>query len=71
MFFQITTVRIHNFQSIEERWQQDFNVMRSCPNIHQLSLGRCTIFNKKAACYLWVSFPFDHDLYIPSEKIKV
>ncbi|KAF8594012.1 hypothetical protein BDV93DRAFT_549352 [Ceratobasidium sp. AG-I] len=49
----------------------DINVIstikKCCPNVEQLWLGRCTMFNKTPACQFWTSFPFDHDSYISSE----
>ncbi|KAJ1307462.1 hypothetical protein OPQ81_001562 [Rhizoctonia solani] len=38
-----------------------------CPKIEALRLGRCTMFNRAAACEFWVGYPFDHDAYIASD----
>jgi hypothetical protein len=42
-------------------------VKRCCPDLEELWLGRCTMFNRTPACNFWQSFPFDHDSYISSE----
>jgi len=42
-------------------------VKKHCPELEQLWLGRCTMFNRSPACPFWASFPFDHDSYISSE----
>ncbi|KAG8703311.1 hypothetical protein FRC09_004232 [Ceratobasidium sp. 395] len=42
-------------------------VKEYCPNLEELRLGRCTIFNSPAACDFWQSFPFDHDSYMSSQ----
>jgi hypothetical protein len=38
-----------------------------CPDLEELRLGRCTVFNSPPVCDFWRSFPFDHDSYISSE----
>ncbi|KAG9081829.1 hypothetical protein FS749_007356 [Ceratobasidium sp. UAMH 11750] len=42
-------------------------VKECCPNLEELRLGRCTIFNCPSACDFWRSFPFDHDSYMSSQ----
>ncbi|KAG8702943.1 hypothetical protein FRC08_003156 [Ceratobasidium sp. 394] len=42
-------------------------VKEFCPNLEELRLGRCTIFNSASACDFWHSFPFDHDSYMSSQ----
>ncbi|KAJ1307455.1 hypothetical protein OPQ81_001555 [Rhizoctonia solani] len=39
-------------------------VKKYCPELEELILGRCTMFNRSPACDFWVSFPHDHDAYM-------
>lgn len=39
-------------------------VKQHCPQLEELILGRCTMFNRHPACDFWVSFPHDHDAYM-------
>jgi len=42
-------------------------VKECCPDLEELRLGRCTVFNSSSACDFWRSFPLDHDSYMSSE----
>ncbi|KAG8794982.1 hypothetical protein FRC12_019309 [Ceratobasidium sp. 428] len=42
-------------------------VKKYCPNLQELWLGRCTMFNRTPACHFWETFPFDHNSYISDE----
>ncbi|KAF8688991.1 hypothetical protein RHS03_09217, partial [Rhizoctonia solani] len=39
-------------------------VKEHCPELEELVLGRCTMFNRSPACDFWSSFPHDHDAYM-------
>jgi hypothetical protein len=39
-------------------------VKKHCPELEELILGRCTMFNRSPACDFWSSFPHDHDAYM-------
>ncbi|CUA76031.1 hypothetical protein RSOLAG22IIIB_02038 [Rhizoctonia solani] len=39
-------------------------VKKYCPQLEELILGRCTMFNRYPACDFWASFPHDHDAYM-------
>ncbi|KAG8770401.1 hypothetical protein FRC12_004289 [Ceratobasidium sp. 428] len=38
-----------------------------CPNLEELRLGRCTVFNSPTICKFWQTFPLDHDSYMSIE----
>ncbi|KAH7308253.1 hypothetical protein B0J17DRAFT_634505 [Rhizoctonia solani] len=42
-------------------------VKQWCPNLQELRLGRCNMFNRSPACEFWRSFPFEHDSYISND----
>ncbi|KAH7341845.1 hypothetical protein B0J17DRAFT_765850 [Rhizoctonia solani] len=42
-------------------------VKRCCPDLEELRLGRCSMFNRSPACEFWREFPFEHDSYISSD----
>ncbi|KAG9098691.1 hypothetical protein FRC07_010603, partial [Ceratobasidium sp. 392] len=42
-------------------------VKECCPDLEELRLGRCTIFNSPSACDFWRAFPLDHDSYMSSQ----
>jgi hypothetical protein len=42
-------------------------VKKHCPQLEELRLGRCTMFNRIPACDFWVSFPHEHDAYISDD----
>ncbi|KAG8784454.1 hypothetical protein FRC12_018674, partial [Ceratobasidium sp. 428] len=42
-------------------------VKEYCPNLEELRLGRCTVFNSPTICKFWQTFPLDHDSYMSIE----
>ncbi|CAE6502079.1 unnamed protein product [Rhizoctonia solani] len=42
-------------------------VKKYCPDLQELRLGRCNMFNRSPACKFWGSFPFEHDSYISND----
>ncbi|KEP53903.1 hypothetical protein V565_024990 [Rhizoctonia solani 123E] len=42
-------------------------VKRYCPDLQELRLGRCNMFNRSPPCKFWRSFPFEHDSYISND----
>ncbi|ELU40432.1 hypothetical protein AG1IA_05536 [Rhizoctonia solani AG-1 IA] len=42
-------------------------VKRYAPNLEELWLGRCTMFNRSPACGFWSAFPLEHNSYIALE----
>ncbi|CAE6411002.1 unnamed protein product [Rhizoctonia solani] len=42
-------------------------VKQHAPNLEELWLGRCTMFNRSPACEFWGAFPLEHDSYISLE----
>ncbi|QRV89394.1 hypothetical protein RhiJN_17412 [Ceratobasidium sp. AG-Ba] len=49
----------------------DINVIKMVksysPDLEELRLGRCTMFNCTPACLFWENFPFDHNSYISDQ----
>ncbi|CAE7146234.1 unnamed protein product [Rhizoctonia solani] len=39
-------------------------IKKYSPQLEDLILGRCTMFNRQPACDFWASFPHDHDAYM-------
>ncbi|KAG8794989.1 hypothetical protein FRC12_019316 [Ceratobasidium sp. 428] len=44
-------------------------VQKYCPDLEDLRLGRCTMFNQPA-CQFWKQFPNDHDSYFSNRGIE-
>ncbi|KAG8709648.1 hypothetical protein FRC09_000550 [Ceratobasidium sp. 395] len=44
-------------------------VKEYCPELEELRLGRCTVFNSPEVCKFWRAFPLDHDSYMSIEDI--